>query len=310
MPGAWLRRMLQGFRRGCLRGWTWLVRLPRLAARAAFSLICWLIVAALLLGVIRQVLGTPDPKVLAALLVGLLPAAFLGAYGHEVANRIKKLGPFELFAVREGAAYLEDVSLDILESPDLAPEPGGAIRVVHFSEKKRFFFDRGDRYLNYLEFSRTEPSEGQPQVEHWRLLFTFARSALASGEWTKAIYWLSRLEKLSHRGFQPSRVDNYIATSCLFSVLEGQDAGSAKERLVEAEERLSRLAREQRLDHLGYFWLAYVQDELGHWYEAVRSNEAALERRPHFAPSKYNAAVSHAKLGQYQRAYASLRSIE
>ena len=54
----------------------------------------------------------------------------------------------------------------------------------------------------------------------------------------------------------------------------------------------------------------YVQDELGHWYEAVRSNEAALERRPHFAPSKYNAAVSHAKLGQYQRAYASLRSIE
>jgi tetratricopeptide (TPR) repeat protein len=76
-----------------------------------------------------------------------------------------------------------------------------------------------------------------------------------------------------------------------------------------AEERLGRLAREHSLDYLGYFWLAYVQDELGHWYEAVQSNEAALERRPRYAPSKYNAAVSRAKLGQYRHAWRMLESI-
>ena len=76
-----------------------------------------------------------------------------------------------------------------------------------------------------------------------------------------------------------------------------------------AEERLGHLAREQSLEYLGYFWLAYVQDELGRWYEAAQSNEAALKRQPRYAPSKYNAAVSRAKLGQYRHAYRMLASI-
>jgi tetratricopeptide (TPR) repeat protein len=283
--------------------------LPGRAAIFGFRLVCWSIVAALLFGLLSQTLGPTDPKILAALLVGLLPAAFLAAYGHEVAGRIKKLGPFELFEIQKGAQYLEDISLGF-ETPDLAPDSGGAVRLKKFSERQQFFFDRAERYLTYLEFSGSEPDKGLHQEEYFKLLFTFARTALANGGWTKAIYWFERLERLSHRSVSPLRVDNYIAMSCYYSALETQDSGNKRDLWLNSQVRLSRLAREQALDYLGYFYLAYVQDELDLWYEAVNSNQAALDRRPRFAAAKYNAAVSHAKLGQYRQAYKMLERIE
>ena len=319
-----LRNLLRVCRHAWVRVWAWLGLLPARLARAAFALVCWLIVALLLGSMFRQLFhdsGNTDPKVLAAILAAILPAAFLGAYGREVASRIKKLGPFELFEIAKATGYLEDLSSLDFDLPDgvaLAPDQHGEIRVgrSRSSEKQSFFFERGDRYLNYMEYSGSEPTQGRQQTEHWKQLLTIGRSAFSIGEWTKAIHWLERLEKLSRRSFEPARVDFYAGMAHVFSLVERPAGAEVKEPVDlkwkharRAEERLGHLAREQRLDHLGYFWLAYVQDELGHWYEAAQSNDAALKRQPRYAPSKYNAAVSRAKLGQYRHAYRMLASI-
>jgi hypothetical protein len=313
MAGVRWQQIVRSCSRGAARIWIWLGQLPVRAARLAFELTCWLATAILLVGVVRQVLGPTDAKTLAALIAGLLPAAFLGAYGREVASRIKKLGPFELFAVREGAADLEDLSL-FREPSEIAPGADGAIHVDKLSPRQRFFFDRADRYLNYLEFSGTEPHLGRQQEVHFELLFKIGRSAHFTGEWTKATYWLHHLEKLSNSRYKPNVVDNYIAMSCIFSVIEkedgGQDSALTKGLLLEAEQRLSCLSRQQALDYLGYFWLAYVQDDLEYWYEATLSNKAVLARRPRYAPAKYNAAVSYSKMGKYREACAMLEIIE
>jgi tetratricopeptide (TPR) repeat protein len=327
MLGAWLRHLLRACRRAWVRAWAWLGRLPGRVAKAAFTLVCWLIVALLLGSMFVQLLhdrGNTDPKVLAALLAAILPAAFLGAYGREVASRIKKLGPFELFEIGKATGYLEDLSaLEFDRRFDVAttltPDQHGEIRLgrSRFTEKQSFAFERGDRYLNYLEYSGSEPTQGRQQTEHWKQLFTIGFSAFSIGEWTKAIHWLERLEELSRRSFEPARVDFYVGMAHVFSFVEGSVGDEVREPVDlkwkharRAEERLGHLAREQSLlEHLGYFWLAYVQDELGHWYEAAQSNEAALKRRPRYAPSKYNAAVSRAKLGQYRHAYRMLASI-
>ena|ERR1700726_1082697 len=308
MPVARLRRSLRKCQRGLLGLWRWLERLPGRAARTAFSLVCWLTVATLSFGLIWQVTGLAEAKVVAALVAGLLAAAFLGAYGREIASRIKRVGPLELFEAKKKTRYLEAAELP--KPKDLVPGPGGAIKTTKLSDRQRFYFDRLDRFLHYLEYSASEPTKGAQQDEHYELLFTCAHFALATGEWTKAIYWFKRLEKLSHRGFRSSLIDNYVAMSCLYSVLDKQDEGKARELFREAVERLGRLAREHTLDYLGYFWLAYVQDEIGEWYEAVKSNEETLKRRPRYAPAKYNASVSLAKLGQYRQAYAMLARIE
>lgn len=323
---SWLRRWRGRAYRGWLRVWYRLVLLPGWAAKMTFSLVCWLIVLVLLSGIALQVLhvgGPTDAKVLGALLAGLLPAAFLGAYGKDVANRIKKFGPVELFEVREGATYLRDVSLKYWEFGqdvvDTDEPPIVASGSKAFPERLQFFFERADRYLNFLEYSGSEPASGRLQEEHFELLLKVARGAIAKREWKKAIYWCEHLEKLSHRSFFPEKIDNYIATSCVSSVL-AQQQGMDEERsvprkerrdlLVNAEKRLSSLARENELDFQGYFWLAYVQDEVGRWFEAVQSNEAALKRRPRYAPAKYNAVVSLAKLGEYSQAYDMLEHIE
>lgn len=144
---------------------------------------------------------------------------------------------------------------------------------------------------------------------------TIGRSAFWIGEWTKAIHWLERLEMLSQRSFQPSEVDYHVGMAHVFSLVERaadaqkNDSQGLRKHARQAEDRLGRLARDQKLDFRGYFWLAYVQDELGHCYEAVRSSRAALARRPGYAPSKYNAAVSLAKLGQYRHALRMIESI-
>src|ERR1700688_443644 len=197
-----LRHLLRVCRHAWVRVWAWLGMLPARLARAAFALVCWLIVALLLGGMFLQLFhdgGRTDLKVLAALLAAILPAAFLGAYGREVASRIKKLGPFELFEIAKATGYLEDLSALDFDLPDgvaVAPDQHGVIRVgrSRFSEKQSFFFERGDRYLNYLEYSSSEPTHGRQQTEHSNQLLTIGRSAFSIGEWTKAIHWLERLE--------------------------------------------------------------------------------------------------------------------
>jgi hypothetical protein len=89
----------------------WLENLLGRTAKLAFTLTCWVTALALLAGVLLQIAGPTDVKVLASLLAGFLGTLFLAAYGTEVANRIKKVGPLELFEAQAKARELEAAEL-------------------------------------------------------------------------------------------------------------------------------------------------------------------------------------------------------
>src|ERR1700710_1079162 len=57
---------------------------------------------------------TPDPKLVAVLIPSLLTAAFLAAFGKEVAGRIKKIGPIEILEAHKDFLGLDEISADVL----------------------------------------------------------------------------------------------------------------------------------------------------------------------------------------------------
>lgn len=139
------------------------------------------------------------------------------------------------------------------------------------------------------------------------------RTAHTQSQWPVAIYWLKHLEKLSDGDYHSAEVSNYLAFSILFAALQDAREKSADgpqvQELKQVVDRLTRLGARKELTYIGYFWLAYAQDELGLWYEATRSHLEALKRRPAFAPSRYNMAICLLKLGKSRSAYRQLHRI-
>jgi tetratricopeptide (TPR) repeat protein len=125
----------------------------------------------------------------------------------------------------------------------------------------------------------------------------------------KAIRWLEHLEKLSEGSYRPDEVSNYLAFSNLCSGLQEKTGELRKKHLRKAVQRFAALADKGVLDYQGYFWLAYAQDELGQWYEAILSNFETLKRRPRHAPARYNLADSLLKLGKCGGALRQLKKI-
>src|ERR1700709_2241746 len=57
-----------------------------------------------------------DAKLVAVLIPSLLAAAFLAAFGKEVAGRIKKIGPIEILEAHKDFLGLDEISADVLKS--------------------------------------------------------------------------------------------------------------------------------------------------------------------------------------------------
>jgi tetratricopeptide (TPR) repeat protein len=246
----------------------------------------------------------------------LFAAAFLAAYGKDVAARIKRVGPIELLEGQKAARELDSIAGEgaraLGESGVIQKTDSFSLdltKPIPLSTVQEFYYQEGDKLLTHLKLSGAEPEAGADREVVMELLFRVGYTAVTQREWMKAIRWLRHLEKLSRATYRSVEVSNYLAFSILLSALP--ETGEVRaERLREAAQRFATLSKQGDLDYQGYFWLAYAQDELTQWYEAVRSNLEALKRRPRLAPARYNLALSLLKLGKYANAHRHLSRID
>jgi len=283
------------------------------ARRQTFQVIAALVALLLLFSLIDETLvkRSPEAKTVAALVVSLLTAAFLAAYGKEVAGRIKKIGPIELMEGQKVARELDEIARKAIEAEQERQGEVFVLLKTQLSPSQQFYYQEGDRLLSHLKFSGSEPETGAERDTLWKLLFTIADTATTQTEWLKAIRWLEHLEKLPKGTYRPDEVNNWLAFSNLGAALnEKKDERSRQEYLRKTVQRFSVLAKKELLDYQGYYWLAFAQDELGQWYEAVLSNLKTLKRHPRFAPARYNLANSLLKLGKCGGSYWHLKKID
>src|SRR4051794_39844298 len=80
--------------------------------RQAFQVVAAVIALLLLFSLAQELLAkkAPDAKVVVAIVVCLFGAAFLAAYGRDVAARIKKIGPIELLEGQKAARELDSIA--------------------------------------------------------------------------------------------------------------------------------------------------------------------------------------------------------
>jgi len=287
----------------------WLGRELDEARRQAFQVVAGLITLLLLIALVEELLGKPAPEAttVGALVLSLLTAAFLAAYGREVAGRIKKIGPIELLEGQKASRELDEIAGEVIKAGEVAPLTDPFTK-VELSARQQFYFREGERLLIHLKLSGSEPEAGAGRDIFWELLFKIGYTATTQLEWMKAMRWLLHLEKLSRGSYRPDEVSNYLAFSNVLSALQ-ETGGLRRKHLLETVKRFAPLAKQGMLDYVGYFWLAYAQDELGQWHEAVSSNLETLNRRPRHAPARYNAANSLLKLGRFDEAYLQLKCI-
>ena len=285
------------------------------ALKLTFQLVAVVTTVLLLAALARELLlkGPPDEKRIATLVASLFVAAFLAAYGRDVAGRIRKIGPLEIAEAQKAVRELDEIAKASLH---YIPGEESAVYVLaegddlqpKLTETQSFYYTEGERLLTYLKFSGSEPESGEGRDVVWELLYKVGIMAIRQREWLKAIRWLKHLEKVSKSAYKPSDVSTYLAFSNLFAALN--ESGHRREvGLREAIDRFKGLATKGELAYIGYFWLAYAQDELKQWFEAVLSNLETLNRRPRFAPARYNLADSLLKLGKYGDAYWQLKNI-
>jgi hypothetical protein len=294
-----------------LRNW-----LEQDAAKLVFQLVAVATASLLLVSLTRELFlnPSPDEKRIATLIASLFVAAFLAGYGKEVAGRIKKIGPVEIAEARKAIRELDEIakaSVDYMPGEDSVVDVSaeGYHTQTHLTETQNFYYLEGERFLTYLKFSGTEPESGEARDVFWELLYKIGIMAMRQREWLKAIRWLKHLEKISKAAYKPSDVNTYLAFSNLFAALREKEGLRREIGLKEATDRFSGLATKGELAYIGYFWLAYAQDELKQWFEATFSNAETLNRRPRFAPARYNLSISLLKLGKYGNAYWQLKNI-
>ena len=240
-----------------------------------------------------------DAKLVAVLVPSLLAAAFLAAFGKEVAGRIKKIGPIEILEAHQAVHGLDEIGSEVVKALDQPLQLTLSLEKTQLLPAQRFYYAEGDKLLTYLKLSGTEPESGAERQVFWELLFRVGRTAHTQLDWPIAIRWLEHLEKVSEGDYRSAEVSNYLAFSYLFAAIQAEERGEARSGgFKKAVDRLSRLAAKRKLEYSGYFWLAYAQDELGLWYEAARSHLETLKRRPRLAPSRYNLAICWLKLGR------------
>ncbi len=310
----------------------WLRSEVEAAIRQAFRVVAAVAALALLVALFASLSApSPDAKVIGTLFACLLAAAFLAAYGGDIASRVKKIGPVELLEVQKVVLRLEGVGEDIIGGIRLdgvggagaggRAATGTPFTPVELTRAQKFRYEEGDRLLSILEFTGSEPKEGTAQSTLFELLFSIGRAAYSQLDMLRAIHRLERLEKLSAGSHRPVEVSSLIAFAKLFHAI--RETEEARERSVEprqkktverdklsdAVERFERLAEGRKLTSLGYFWLAYALDELDFPYEAVQHSEAALARQPRLATARYNVAISLLKLGRSQEACQRLEEI-
>jgi tetratricopeptide (TPR) repeat protein len=300
------------------RIWQLTMRAGRGAARrvwrglgwAFFTLSC---VAAMIvaLGILVQqvVAEKPSPAVITSAGALVLLSALFARHGEVISSRLKKLGPLELFEeVREALANLEDIASKV---PVVGfSEDALVVRPAKLSPEEEFAFRQGDLFAAMLLFSGTEPVRDSLRRRYYELLYKVGACAWSQKEWPRATARLGRLEELSGGAYEPRGVLYLTGTAWLtWGESSGAAATEKQQYFGKARRQLKKLIDLGDAPASAYFFLAWTQDELGQWHEAIASNREMLERRPRCAPAKYNSAISFIKLHRLNDAYRMLARI-
>lgn len=287
-------------------------QLTRALARAVGRLFFLVISLAVVLAgaglLLRQLAAAePDAGLISAAGGLMLIGALFARYGEDLATRIRKVGPVEIAEeIRETLATLEDIAEEV---PEISIPEENTLKPVPLSPKQRFSYEQGDLYALMLMAMEKEPTQPEQQSRYFALLFKVGACAFGQKDWPRATARLGRLEKLSDGSYRQEDVAFYLGVAHCYWGMELTDAAECRRHFVAARDWLRGLARGGDPRHRTYFFLAYAQDELGHWHDAVRSNEEALKRRPRYAPAKYNRAISHLKLGSCRDAFRALEAL-
>ncbi len=291
----------------------------RRAARAAAHALRWLFFTAVWLGVllaglellVKQLLAPkPEAGAITAAGVLVLIAALFARHGEDIAKRIKKIGPIELFEeVQEALGTLDEIGARVPETVISDDERTLDLRPVELSVEERFSFQQGELYAATLMALGKEPTRTEIRQKYFGLLFKVGACAFGQTEWPRAVARLGRLDDLSGGAFQAHEVRFYLGVAHCYWAIATEKPAERQRLFGKARDLLYGLARRSDPRFRTYFFLAYAEDELGFWYEAVRHNREALKRRPRFAPAKYNLAVSYLKLDAGREALRALESI-
>lgn len=288
----------------------WLARELSDTRRQAFQIIAAVTTLFLLAALVEELLfkESTDAKIVGVLVASLLASAFLASFGKEVAGRIRKIGPIEIVEAQKAIYGLDEIDKN-LQGPEAAAGGEIGFTKVKITPAQEFYFEEAVRILSYLKLSGSEPESGAQREIIWELLRKVGLIAMSQAQPVAALHWLEHLEKSSGCAYRADEVSGLIGIASFVSALVEEDPATRAKRFKKTAERLAKLARKGALNPHGYFCLAYAQDELGRWYEAVGSNLKALERRPRFAQARFNLAVSLLKLGRAREACEQLKNI-
>jgi tetratricopeptide (TPR) repeat protein len=252
---------------------------------------------------------------LVVLLGSILGFAILVQAGDHLLGRLKKLGPAE-FGELEAKTTLPKLD-DLVERLsraltrlDVSDHPST------LSDEERFYFSKASSLVDHLEWSN---ADFQTNSALQRLVSRIGLIALDQAEYVLAIDRFGILLGKSGGSYQPFEIRYRLALAkCLFGIelLRRTDPdcerGNAllRESIAETEET-EKIVRQERSDriYLPYFvrgqaheWLKEAS-HAKHWYqEAAKAN-------PLYAPAVYNAATSHAKVGNLEEAWAQLSTL-
>ncbi len=252
--------------------------------------------------------SAPDPKRIGTLFLILVAAAALGQLGPDLLKKIKKVGPVEFFD-KSSVQFLEKLaSIDLDEYIGVRSEAG--VRRKELSEKQAYEFRQADLYLSSLEFSGLDKELNLSQDERYhRLLLKVGTIASMRKEWAGAVARLEKLIELTGGRYRPLDTHHVCGMAYLgWALAEPEDRDRAH-WLEMARQRLEKATESHKGFALPYFWLAFVQDEMGFLDTAIQSNREALRVRP-LAGAKYNIAISLVKKGQLEAACQQLETLE
>jgi tetratricopeptide (TPR) repeat protein len=265
-----------------------------------------IVLALLLLFLVKLILYRDSAGALVAAVATLaLVAAFCAQFGTDLARRVKKLGPLELFETRISEALATLRELHFVTRRDLPGRP--------LSRNERLDYQRLDSFVDLLEGTNRqaiEASSGLLRHQYHRLLYHVGRTAVGQGDWARAIERLDRLEELTRGQFEPVNTSFSIAFAAISWAQEIEDRVDRAELLRKAVREFERATRQDPHDHVLFYFLAVAQHKLGHFRPAVKSNLKALRLRSDYAPAKYNEVVNWVKLGRLGRAWQRLLEID
>jgi tetratricopeptide (TPR) repeat protein len=287
-------------------------------SQALFTLALWLLVAALGLMLLAELLKKDhDPVLLATLVVLFLLVLLVNRYESVFIGRLKKIGPLELFEeVRSTLSDFEEIeklrpslgaiSTQVSRETELRlyPQPH------KLPSQESFHCQQGDMAISLLEFTNSQPEKTKYKDKYFDLLSKVGSCAYVQNDWARATARLEKLRELSADSFSPETVLPVVGLSYFYWGLEERDSEAAKkDRFSKAAEVFSKFIKMGKANYLTYFHLAYAQDELGLYFEAIEVNKETLKRRPRFAPARYNLAVSYVKFEELENAYQALTQI-